>query len=45
MKKLIFLFFLFGVEIGGFEVLGSGLLFEGMLGNGLGQLLKDFPVL
>jgi hypothetical protein len=45
VKELIFLFFLFGVEVGGFEVLGSGLFFEGMLGNGLGQLLKDFPVL
>lgn len=34
MKKLIFLFFLFGVQVSGFEVFGPVFLFKGMLANG-----------
>jgi hypothetical protein len=36
MKKLIFLFFLFGVQVSGFKVFGPMLLIKGMLANGLG---------
>ncbi len=36
MKKLIFLFFLFGVQVCGFEIFGSMLFFKGMVGNGPG---------